>query len=295
MLGNTRFGIMKALAQFAMRGPVQAAGLAALMAALPFLFWVSAAIIALVMLRVGVTAGFKVALWALLPALGWVWVGQDPTALSVLVEVTLMAMVLRQTTSWEKTLVAGSAVALVAGIVVPALLPALFDQLVQVGMQVLKNLDPETGGVGEDALEAAARSIMMASLAASQFAIALASLMLGRSWQAKLFNPGGFQKEFHNLRLSLPVALGFAAAILILPQLGMSSLMTVAVLGTPLVLAGIALVHGVIGLRGLSGGWLFGFYLLVLVLGPSLLLLLVLIAIIDSWMDFRSRISPSNQ
>lgn len=286
---------MKALAQFVMRGPVHAAGLAVLMAALPFLFWVSAAIVALVMLRVGLTAGFNVALWALLPALGWLWVGQDPTALSVLVEVTLMAMVLRQTASWEKTLVAGSGVALAAGVIVPALLPVLFDQFVQVGMQVLRNLDPEAGGLQDATLETAARSIMLASLAASQFAIALASLMLGRSWQATLFNPGGFRKEFHGLRLSLPVALGLAAAIVILPQLGLNSLLTGAVLGAPLVLAGIALVHGVIGRRGLSGGWLVGFYLLVLVLGPSLFLLLVVIAIFDSWMDFRGRIKPSNQ
>lgn len=285
---------MRALAQFVMRGPVQAAGAAALLAAIPFLFWISAAIIALVMLRVGVSAGLNVALWALLPAIGWLWVGQDPTAVSVLVEVSLMAVVLRQTASWEKTLLAGAASALVVGLVVPALLPGLFDQLVQVGAEVLQNLDPEAGGVPGADLEAAARSIMLASLAASQFAIAIAGVMLGRSWQAKLYNPGGFRKEFHSFRLSLPVALGLAAGIFVLPQLGLNSLLVGAILGTPLVLAGIALVHGAVSARGLSGGWLVTFYLMVLLLGPSLLLLLVLIAIIDSWMDFRSRIRPSN-
>lgn len=285
---------MKALAQFVMRGPVQAAGVAALMAAIPFLFWVSAAIISLVVLRVGVAAGLNVALWALLPAIGWIWVGQDPTAISVLIEVCLMAIALRQTGSWEKTLVIGAVVALVVGLVVPVLLPTLFDQLVQVGLDVLRSIDPESAELSGEGLEAAARSIMLASLAASQFAIAIIGLMLGRSWQGKLYNPGGFRKEFHQFRLSLPVALGLAAAIAILPQLGFNSLLIVAVLGLPLVLAGIALVHGVVGVRGLSGGWLAGFYLTLLLLGPSLLLLLVLIAIIDSWMDFRSRIRPSN-
>lgn len=285
---------MKALAQFVMRGPVQAAGVAALMAALPFLFWVSAAVVALVMLRVGIGAGLNVLLWALLPAIGWIWIGQDPTAISVLVEVSLMALVLRQTDSWQKALLAGALAALVVGLVVPNLLPALFDQLVQAGTEVLQSLDPEAGEMPGNELEAAARSIMLASLAASQFAISIACLMLGRSWQAKLYNPGGFRKEFHGFRLTFPVALGLAAAIAILPQIGFNSLLVVAVLTIPLVLAGIALVHGAVGVRGLSGNWLVGFYLMVLLLGPSLLLLLVLIAIFDSWMDFRSRIRPSN-
>lgn len=275
-----------------MRGPVQAAGVAALTAALPFLFWVSGAVVALVILRVGITAGFNVALWAFLPALGWTWIGQDPTALCVLIEVTLMAVVLRRTGSWEKTLVFGAAVALAVGIIVPVLLSGLFDQLVQVGMQVIQNLDPETAELQGEALENAARGIMLASLAASQFAIAIASLMLGRSWQAKLYNPGGFRKEFHGFRLSLPAALGIAVSIVLLPLLGFNTLLVVAVLATPLVLAGLAFVHGAVSARGLSSGWLVGFYLLVLVLGPSLLLLLVLIAIFDSWMDFRSRIRP---
>lgn len=286
---------MKALAQFVMRGPVYAAGVAALMAALPFMFWVSGAVIALVMLRVGIAAGFNVVLWGLLPALGWVWVGQDPTALSVLVEVTLMAIVLRQTASWEKTLIAGAASALAVGMIVPALLPALFDQLVHVGMDVLQNIDPEASDLSNGTLEAATRQIMLASLAASQFALAIASLMLGRSWQARLYNVGGFRQEFHSLRLSIPMALGLVAVMVVLPQVGLSSMLVVAVAGTPLVLAGLALVHGAIGRRGLSAGWLVGFYVLMMVLGPSLLLLLVLIAIFDSWIDFRSRIRPSNE
>lgn len=285
---------MKALAQFVMRGPAQAVGVAALTSALPLLFWVSAAVVALVVLRVGVSGGLNVALWAVLPALGWTLVGQDPTGLSVLLGATVMAMVLRSTASWERTLCAGAGVSLLLGALVPLVLPGLFDQLVQVGSDVLQRFDPEAGDLPGAELEAVARNIMLASLAVSQFAIAIASVMLGRSWQAKLYNPGGFGREFQAFRLSWPVAAGLAVLMVLLPMLGFSSLLSVSILGTPLVLGGVALVHGVVNARGLSGGWLVGFYLLILVLGPSLLLLLVLLAIIDSWVDIRRRIRPSN-
>ena len=56
---------MRGMADLAMRGPKHAIILASLFAALPMLFWVSAAIVSLVVLRRGVAQGAKVFAWAL--------------------------------------------------------------------------------------------------------------------------------------------------------------------------------------------------------------------------------------
>ena len=86
---------MRALAQFVMRGPLQAGGVAAVASAIPLLFWIGAAVIGLVILRLGIGQGLQIGLWALLPALGWSWFGQDPTALAVLLEVIIQMLPVR--------------------------------------------------------------------------------------------------------------------------------------------------------------------------------------------------------
>jgi hypothetical protein len=43
----------------------------------------------------------------------------------------------------------------------------------------------------------------------------------------------------------------------------------------------------------LSGNWLAMFYLALVLLGPSLMLLLLVLAFVDSWLDIRGRIQPA--
>jgi len=59
--------------------------------------------------------------------------------------------------------------------------------------------------------------MMTGALGVSVMSVALGALFLARSWQAGLFNPGGFQKEFHALSLGKNVALGcfFVIALLL--------------------------------------------------------------------------------
>jgi uncharacterized protein YybS (DUF2232 family) len=53
------------------------------------------------------------------------------------------------------------------------------------------------------------------------------------------------------------------------------------------------LVHGVVGRKQLSSNWLVMFYIALVVLGPTLMFLLVVLAFVDSWLDFRGRIKPA--
>ncbi len=284
---------MRALAQFVMRGPLQAGLVAAAATAVPLLFWVGAAVVGLVILRLGIAQGLNIGLWALLPAIAWGWVGQDPTALAVLVHTMLIATVLRITLSWERALLSGGLLAIVSGLLLPVLYPELLDQLVRAGVQLYDQYDVNATAEVAAQLEPAIRHTMIASMAGMFLATGVFMTMLARSWQAGLYNPGGFQKEFHAFRLSAPTAIGCVVVMLAGPALGFNPLLLAWAAGLPLFLAAVALVHGVVGLRQMGSHWLVMFYVALVLLGPSLMFLLLVLAFVDSWLDIRGRIKPS--
>jgi hypothetical protein len=283
---------MRALAQFVMRGPLQASGVAALTTAIPLLFWVGTAVVGLVILRLGIRQGLNVGLWALLPALGWSWFGQDPTALVVLLEVMLMTALLRVTSSWDKALCGGTFLAIVTGLALPSLYPGLMDILVQTGVQFYQQYNADVAQALGSNLESVIRQTMSASMAGTYLALAVGMTLLARGWQAALYNPGGLRTEFHRLRLSPVFAVVFAATMVIGPVLGLNAVLLAWAAGTPLFLAGLALVHGVVALKKLSRQWLVMFYVALVLLGPSLMILLVVLAFVDSWLNIRGRINP---
>ena len=113
--------------------------------------------------------------------------------------------------------------------------------------------------------------------------------MLARWWQALLYNPGGFKVELHQLRLS-PVATATLVAIMLVTAVNLPVYrLWVFMFLIPIVVCGFALVHGVFGIRGLAKGWLLAFYLMWLFVA-WVKLALVLLAVIDSWVDFRKRL-----
>ncbi|MET4025269.1 hypothetical protein ABIE59_000787 [Marinobacter sp. MBR-99] len=284
---------MRALAQYVMRGPLQAGGVAAVTTVVPLLFWIGAAVVGLVILRLGIRQGLNIGLWALMPALGWAVYGQDPTSLVVLLQVMLMASILRTTLAWEKALLSGAFLAILSGLMLPVMYPALLNDLVQTGVSFYEQYNAEVArSLGSD-LELIIRDTMNASMAGTYFATAVAMTMLARAWQAGLYNPGGFRKEFHALRLSPAIAVVCALTMVIGPVLGLNSMLLVWAAGTPLFIAALGLVHGVVGRKQLSGNWLAMFYLALVLLGPSLMLLLLVLAFVDSWLDIRGRIQPA--
>lgn len=281
---------MRALAEFLMRGPKQAVIVAVVAAALPLMFWLSAAVLTLVTLRKGVGQGLTVLAWALLPAVAW-WIRLgDPGTLLVLVFSWVMAVVLRQTISWEKALIAGVITAVLTGALMPTLLPEVIQQLTTMAKEIYNQIDPEMVKQLSGELEPMFTSLMVGSLAATYFALAIGSVLLARSWQSTLYNPGGFRKEFHSFKLSPVFSLCAIGLILFGPAISLNAVLLVLVVSIPLTLAGIALVHGSVAKRNLGGHWLFAFYMTALILGPSLLLLIIFMAILDSWFDFRGRI-----
>ena len=284
---------MRELAQFAMKGPRYAAGIALVACMVPMMFWIGAATLALVTLRHGASQGLNVFAWAAAPSLVW-WLGlHDPTAMVVLVSTFAMAMVLRASVSMRKTLLFGFGFSIVLGVLTPVLMPETIELLLSLTDEMLKQLAADAEVEVTDELVTSFQALLVAIFAASFFAMSIGSLFLARSWQAALFNPGGWREEFHQLRLGSFEMAVIIAAMLLGPSIGLDGYILLFSGLVPIVMCGLALVHGLVGKKNLGGHWMVGFYVLAVVLFPTLIAIVALLAMLDSAIDIRSRVQPS--
>ncbi|MEH6588469.1 MAG: hypothetical protein V7720_18095 [Halioglobus sp.] len=280
---------MKAIAEFAMRGRFQALLLAVAGSGSILFCWISAAIIALITLRKGVGDGAQLLLWALLPSGVLLYTVGDSGPLSLLLGTTLLAMVLRTTASLSLAVLASIAVGALSGVALVAFGGQYLEQMVALFGEFLANVEQQLSQGGEAVQLARPTSVQIAGmLGAGTGMMSVLCLMLGRYWQAQLYNPGGFGSEFRLLRYTPAVATALALIAVALSALGLEFRTWAVIALLPLNFAGLALVHARVRWKGQGTGWLFGFYLAWLLLDP-VKLMVVFVAIADSWFDFRQR------
>ncbi|RUR50823.1 hypothetical protein [Vreelandella populi] len=283
---------MLALARWLMRGLPYAAGGAALATLVPWLFWLGAAIAALVTLRKGFAPALPVIIAAALPAGFW-WSQGDVIPLASVLLVTLMAVILRERMRWSEAMIVGALVAATMvqfGIFSPPGGTELMLEQLRQGSSDVDHMLTELANQGYNTQQLAI--IVVGGVTGLVVLVAaIACLALARSWQAGLYNPGGFREEFHALRLT-PKELAVLAVLSVVSMiLGAHAL---AVLGwIPLLVAGIALVHGYIGLKGMNGLWLVAFYVLLIMTWPTILIVLLL-GLIDTFANIRARLARGN-
>jgi len=273
---------MRALAEFVMKDRRRAIIAVLLLGLLPMVNLLSPVVVGLTLLRKGVNEALAVLVWALLPMGAYAYIG-DAIPLILLLSVTGLAAVLRQTQSWELTLSGAMLVGLSVEaylLLRPELLDLLFQQL---DAYMAAN---RIEGLPIDELRASLTSL----LAVTYGALAALQLMLARWMQAALYNPGGFRQEFHSLRIGKKVAL-LLVAITLGASAGVLPVSWVVYSTLPLLFAGIALVHGIVALRQMPGAALTVFYAVMLL--PIAMQGVVLLALIDSWFDFRARLQRS--
>ncbi len=274
---------MRRLAQYAMKGGKQATLVAVLFAIIPVLFWISAAVVALVILRKGYQAGAQVFMWSLLPALMWGSNG-DPTPALTLIGVAGLASVLRYSAHWTYVLVASMLVAFVSMPILASYLQEVMLTFAKAGIQLeAKNSLPD------EVTPEQVQALMEGVLGAVHLAILLACTVLARWWQSVLFNPGGFQTEFHQLRLPVWLTGSLALAVF-----GLSNIADMTqwlfILAIPLLFAGLALVHGLVEQMKLGRMWLIATYLGLLFSSALVFTLLALLATLDSLFGLRKRL-----
>ncbi|OEC34279.1 hypothetical protein SAMN05216600_110109 [Pseudomonas cuatrocienegasensis] len=288
---------MRAIAEFIMRGRMQATLVVVVSAALPLLFWLSAAAGSLVLLRRGVSDALGILVWALLPAIGW-WYFGEPRTLLVLLGALGLALLLRANMSWTRVLLCSVALGLVFGLVLGAVfrspIEAMAGELSKLVPQMLDGVHQQMSVDERARLESLIVPVLTGLLAALLQIVSLLSLMLGRYWQALLYNPGGFGREFRALRLPPRLAILLVVGMLVGPNLGAQMAMLTPLCSVPLMFAGIALLHGMVAQGRLARFWLVGLYITLLIFMQLTYPLLVVLAIVDSLFDFRGRFERKN-
>ena len=289
---------MRALAEFIMRGRMQATLVVAGCAALPLLYWLGAAAGCLVLLRRGLRDALGVLALGLLPALIWWLKFDDPRALLVLLGSASLALVLRASESWNRVLLVSIAMGVVFSVVLGTAFGPQIEMLAQALIKVMPSLLGEVYqkmSVDEQARFASLIAPILTGLIAALLQIvSVLSLIVGRYWQALLYNPGGFGREFRAIRIPRGPALLLLAGMVVTPNFGAQMSMLVPLCSVPLVFAGLALIHGLVAQKRLARFWLVGLYVTLLLFMQLIYPLLVVLAIVDSLIDFRGRLAPKD-
>lgn len=280
-----------------MRGRLQAILVMAGAAAVPMFFWLSAAAGSLVLLRRGLNDALSVLVWGALPALAW-WYFGDPRTLLVMLGTLGLAMLLRNQVPWPRVLVASVGVGLLYAVALGAVfggpIRALAGELQQVLPQTLSDAYQQLSVDERARLESLLAPVLTGLLAALLQIATLLSLMLARYWQAALYNPGGFGKEFRAVRFRPLVAIALLLGMLLGPNLGAELAMLTPLCSVPLVFAGLALVHGLVAQGRLQRFWLVGLYVTLVLFMQLIYPLLAVMAMVDSLFDFRGRAAGPN-
>ncbi len=255
--------------------------------ALPVASMVSSAVLAFVVLRHGEKAGLTSAALA-----GFVMLVASlalrQNAIQVLVfpylcwaAAMLVASVLRGTISLKAAVQITVPAAVIIG-AVANWFKAEFLHFWQYQLsQMLSAIPPqELEKLGTDKLSVLDTDLptaLVVSAGSWAFFVVLCGVLLARFWQAQLFNVGGFQKEFHSLRVGREFVFAFVALFALAHLFSGSILISSAVSVMILVffIQGLSVVHCLVKQRGMSKNWLVGIYVL-LIVPPTMLVLSVL-------------------
>ncbi len=280
---------MRAVAEYVMRGRTQALWVSVIGASSLMFSWVSAAVLALVTLRRGPREGVYILAWAVLPAGFLLAVFGDTGPLGVIVGTTALAALLRWSASWPLTLIGASLIGAITGMGLLLLGANYLQQLAAIFTEFFASIQGQFPQ-GEDAVELKAPGIAtIAGMLGLMNAVScVLCLLLARWWQSLLYNPGGFRQEFHSIRFSPQLATGLVLLMIAISTFGLDYRPWAVLFAVPLSIAGLAFVHARAARRKLGAGWLTIFYILWAVLDP-VKLIVIGVAVADSWIDFRSR------
>ena len=289
---------MRALAEFIMRGRVQATLVVAGCAALPLLYWLGAAAGCLVLLRRGLQDAIGVLALGVVAALIWWLQLGEPKVLLVLLGSSSLALVLRASESWVRTLLVSVALGLVYSVMLGA---AFRPQIEALAQEIVKILPLALGDLYQQlSVDERARfasliaPVLTGLIAALLQVVSVLSLILGRYWQALLYNPGGFGREFRSIRIPAGPAMLLLACMVVGPNFGPQMALLAPICSVPLVFAGLALIHGLVARKRLARFWLVGLYVTLLLFMQLIYPLLVVLAIVDGLIDFRGRLAPKD-
>ena len=231
-----------------------------------------------------------VLLACLLVAMGWYGLGSPsglafPLVLALWPPLLLMTLVLKRSGNWGLALQVAGAVMLVFVLA----MHTWTDDVVTFWHDWLQRALAAVPGADLKGFEQSSMLRLVNGFVAMIFGLALiVALMLGRWLQFMAFPPGDFGREFRAISLpawvlALAVAVMWAGGLRDVVML--SDLLMVAILLYAVV--GLAVIHGVLFVRGMSAGWRVPVYLLIAFFPPEALATLALIGVVDTFVHFR--------
>ena len=137
--------------------------------------------------------------------------------------------------------------------------------------------------------------VMTGFVASTSLLLIATCLLLGRWWQGRLVNPGGFQREFNSLNLGK--VLSAVAVVLIVAATLFGTQLLIALSAVFVVIflfQGLAVIHAFTANQVKLKIWLVVFYVVMLIV-KELLLMVSLFGIVDCWLDCRRRWLPRYQ
>ncbi len=284
---------MRVLAEFIMRGRMQACLVGVFGSLLPF---VSVSTIGLVTLRKGAAEGFIVSLWVILPLLlSYMFSASSPFMAVVsgvaLINMALVANAHRVTADWNFSL----GIATLSGVVLVCLAALLFQAEMNDFVNELEEMLATASEQSGQTMLVLTRNGFLAFVAWVVIFNTVIGLVLSRWWQALLYNPGGFQEEFHMVRLSPKLSLVCLSIFIAGLALGGNYQLWLRLASIPLLIGGLAIVHYVVQHKGFGRQVLVVMYVGLFLFGPVLMVLLGALGAADSVMNFRTRLADDKQ
>jgi hypothetical protein len=299
--------MLRGIADFAMQGRWQAAVATALLSAaammLPPLNYLASGVIALTTLRMGPREGAKVVtatvvVFLLVAAvlLGQMWIA-GMLLLSSWLPVFLATLALGYSRSLATAVLAASGLGILTVLLMHLLIPDLnawWQGMIQPFMDRLSEQPGWQLDQSQTANMTANLSAMMTGLIAAGVSFnALVGLVIGRAWQAQLYNPGAFGTEFRELSLGRPAAIVTAALMVLALTPAREALSLLAdclpVMLVAFAIQGLAIVHAIVNQRQKSKAWLVTMYVLLVIMLPQMVMMLATLGVLEQWFNFRKR------
>ncbi|HEY3487774.1 MAG TPA: DUF2232 domain-containing protein [Gammaproteobacteria bacterium] len=255
---------------------------------------ISGAVVTLIALRnrLEEIAAVLFAASALCTVFLWAVLGRAELALQLPVFWILAAaggVVLRRSSNMALALL----VPVCAGLLIVGLIYMMYAEPVELWKEVLVQsgqvlgLDPDAAGFSDIVTQRA--RLMTGMVAAAVMAGMSSCLLLGRWWQASLYNPGEFGREFRSLRCGRGITLLIVGLYALCLWNGSELLLSVlCVLAALYGFQGLALVHTFAKARTMNFMAITIFYVVVLLSIYAKLFLSVL-GMVDAWVDSRRR------
>ena len=297
--------MLSGIATFALQGRWQAAIVTVLLSfaslMLPPLSYLASGVVALTTLRIGPKEGMKVvaAATVIFTLLAGLLLGQFYISgvflLSSWLPVLVVTLVLGYTRSLAASLLAASGLGILVVLGTHLVLPDPAMWWQQILAPLIEMLGQQPGWQldqtqTQELIESL--SVMMTGLVAAGLSVnVMLGLLIGRAWQAKLFNPDGFASEFCQLKLGKQAAL-ITVVLMVIAISPLKESLSLLVDCLPVVLTvftlqGLSVVHAVVRQQQKHKFWLVAVYVLLVVMMPQMVVLLATIGVLEQWMNFR--------